>query len=114
MDWIYSWFYTTPETATTTVPIDSSAPSDLPATEVVTTVKPETPNPVDNLLKVNSDAESNPPDLIPHLDPDPDEFSADVDSKYQTKTRATQEYERRCSKRARNKARRARAKGLTD
>lgn len=107
MDWIYSWFYTTPETA-------AVAPSEIPATEVVNTAKPESTILVDNSSKADSDVESNPPDLIPHPDPDPDEFSADVDSKYQTKTRATQEYERRCSKRARNKARRARAKGLND
>lgn len=104
MEWISSWFYSTPVVA------KAAEASTIEATEVVVlTVVPTVPK-----AEPEADTESNPPELVPIQDPDPDEYSGEPDSKCQIKTRATQEYEKRCSKRARNKARRARGKGITD
>jgi hypothetical protein len=114
MDWLYSFFSSAPVTAAGTGVVE-----DQPGSPVEI-IAPSIPDPI---------CESEMPALVPAEDseslekyvfprnpvteamfPDPDEYSAEPDSKCQTKLGAEQEYQKRMNKRARNKARRQRGK----
>lgn len=118
MDWLYSFFSSAPVAVTGTGVVED------PPGSPVEIIAPSIPDPI---------GESEMPALIPAEDsvfetksldkyvfpgkppadtmlPDPDEYSAEPDSKCQTKLGAEQEYQKRMNKRARNKARRQRGK----
>lgn len=102
MDWIYSFFTSAPVVACGTEVSQSvetaASPVVVPALES------------DSDLPVLIPANEHDKLLAEYVFPDPDEFSAEPDSKYQTKLGAENEHQKRMNKRARNKARRSRGK----